>query len=180
MSVRLFVGNLAYDVTEDELRQLFSAAGSPSLVRIPTDRETGKPRGFAFVEFAERQEAEEAIRQLHQQIFKGRPLAVNEARPREERPMGAPRESVRPPSYTDFSMPPDQGAAHREAKRSFGPDAPRGGKKRPEKTATRQQERAPKGYSKPKVDRSFRLAEDDDELDDFSRWKKEDTSDTDE
>ncbi|MHB8766406.1 MAG: RNA recognition motif domain-containing protein, partial [Deferrisomatales bacterium] len=83
MSVRLFVGNLPYDVTEAELSALFSAVTAPSYVRVPTDRETGKPRGFAFVEFHERAQAEEAIRRFHQQVFKGRPLAVNEARPRE-------------------------------------------------------------------------------------------------
>ena len=51
MSVRLFVGNLAFDVTESDVRELFSAAGAVLQVRIPTDRETGKPRGFAFVDF---------------------------------------------------------------------------------------------------------------------------------
>jgi len=77
MSVRLFVGNLAYDVTEADLKELFSAVGSAPSVRIPTDRETGKSRGFAFVEFGSPAEAEEAIRRFQQQLFKGRPLVVN-------------------------------------------------------------------------------------------------------
>ena len=92
MSVRLFVGNLAYDVTEAELVEFFSASAPPLSVRLLTDRETGKPRGFAFVEFSDAAQAEEAIRRFHQQVFKGRPLVVNEARPREEG--GAPRPSA--------------------------------------------------------------------------------------
>ena len=84
MSVRIFVGNLAYDVTEAELREFFSAVGTPLSVRVLTDRETGKPRGFAFVEFSDAAQAEESVRRFHEQVFKGRPLVVNEARPREE------------------------------------------------------------------------------------------------
>ena len=89
MAVRLYVGNLAYDVTESELRELFSGAGAPSSVRLPTDRETGKARGFGFVEYVDRAGAEEAVRRFHQQLFKGRALIVNEARARDEAP--APR-----------------------------------------------------------------------------------------
>ena len=80
MSVRLFVGNLAFDVTEAELKEFVSAVAPPSQVRLPTDRETGKPRGFAFVDFDDRAQAEEAIRRFHQQMFKGRALAVRSAR----------------------------------------------------------------------------------------------------
>src|SRR5712691_6811422 len=89
MSVRLFVGNLPYDATEDEIRQHFSTAGNLSYVSIPLDRETGKKRGFAFVEFGDPQQAQEAIRQFNNQPFKGRPLAVNEARAREAGPRPA-------------------------------------------------------------------------------------------
>src|SRR6059036_546625 len=89
MSVRLFVGNLPYDATEVEIRQHFSTVGNLSYVSIPLDRETGKKRGFAFVEFADAQQAQEAIRQFNNQPFKGRPLAVNEARAREAGPRPA-------------------------------------------------------------------------------------------
>src|SRR5215467_9968780 len=89
MSVRLFVGNLPYDATEDEIRQHFSTVGNLSYVSIPLDRETGRKRGFAFVEFADAQQAQEAIRQFNNQPFKGRALAVNEARAREAGPRPA-------------------------------------------------------------------------------------------
>src|SRR6185437_12410997 len=88
MSVRLFIGNLPYTATEAELRQHLSSVGEPSSVVLPVDRETGRPRGFAFVDYADRAVAEEAIRRFDQQPFKGRPLAVSEARPREERGPG--------------------------------------------------------------------------------------------
>ena len=68
MTVRLFVGNLPYDVTEAELRAHFTAMGPLSSLALPTDRDTGKPRGFAFVEFRERTDAEEAIRRLNNQL----------------------------------------------------------------------------------------------------------------
>src|SRR5262245_50440433 len=86
MPVRLFVGNLPYDATEEEIRSHFSRAGSVLNVFIPVDRETGRKRGFAFVEFSDSAVAQEAIRLFHSQPFKGRPLAVNEARARESRP----------------------------------------------------------------------------------------------
>ena len=85
MAVRLFVGNLAYDVTEAELREHFAAVGPLSYISLPTDRDTGKPRGFAFIEFSARADAEEAMRRLNNQEFKGRQLAVNEARARDDR-----------------------------------------------------------------------------------------------
>src|ERR1044071_5419375 len=80
MPVRLFVGNLPYSTTEVELREHFSAVGPLVYVRLATDRESGKPRGFAFVEFNDRAQAEEAVRRFNNQLFKGRPIAVNEAR----------------------------------------------------------------------------------------------------
>src|SRR5262249_57840554 len=110
MSVRLFVGNLPYEATEDEIRQHFSPVGNLSYVSIPLDRETGRKRGFAFVEFADAQQAQEAIRQFNNQPFKGRALAVNEARAREAgpRPAGAGgfRSSLRPPPSTRPTPPP--------------------------------------------------------------------------
>jgi len=91
MSVRLFIGNLPYSATEAELREHLSSVGEPSSVVLPVDRETGRPRGFAFVDYADRAVAEEAIRKFDQALFKGRGLAVSEARPREERGPGGPR-----------------------------------------------------------------------------------------
>ena len=98
MSVRLFVGNLPYVATEADIRQHFGTVGDPMQIVIPTDRDTGRPRGFAFVDYDDRGVAERAIQQLHGQPFKGRPLSVSEARPREARPpMGAGGFSPRPP-----------------------------------------------------------------------------------
>jgi RNA recognition motif-containing protein len=91
MSVRLFIGNLPYSATEAELREHLSSVGVPTSVVLPVDRETGRPRGFAFVDYADRAVAEEAIRKFDQAPFKGRGLAVSEARPREERGPGGPR-----------------------------------------------------------------------------------------
>lgn len=90
MSARLFVGNLPFDMTETDLREFFSPIGSLSTVIIPTDRDTGKPRGFAFVEFDDPAQAEEASRQLNNKMFKGRAIAINEARAKESRSNAAP------------------------------------------------------------------------------------------
>jgi len=86
MPVRLFVGNLPYDATEEDIRTHFATAGSVLNVFVPLDRETGRKRGFAFVEFNDATEAQEAIRLFNNQPFRGRPLAVNEARAKESRP----------------------------------------------------------------------------------------------
>ncbi len=149
MAVRLFVGNLAYDVTEAELREFLSPAGSVVSVRLPADRETGRPRGFAFVEFAEAAQAEEAIRRFNQQVFKGRPLVINEARPREEGSGPRPSAPGRP-SWSGEQGP----AGPSQPKRNFGPDAPprsmRKGKGRSAKG-----ERAPKGPLKERVRGQF-------------------------
>jgi cold-inducible RNA-binding protein len=88
VAVRLFVGNMPYGATEADLRAHFSAVGAPSQIVIPVDRDTGRPRGFAFVEFLDRPMAEQAITRFNQQPFMGRSLSVSEARPREERPAG--------------------------------------------------------------------------------------------
>jgi hypothetical protein len=87
----LFIGNLPYGASEADLRAHFASVAEPSHVVMPVDRETGRPRGFAFVEFAERPVAEEVIKRFDQQPFQGRNLAVSEARAREDRPPGAPR-----------------------------------------------------------------------------------------
>jgi cold-inducible RNA-binding protein len=90
LAVRLFIGNLPYGASEADLRAHFAAVAEPSHVAMPVDRETGRPRGFAFVEFAERSVAEEVIRKFDSQPFQGRPLAVSEARAREDRPPPRP------------------------------------------------------------------------------------------
>ncbi len=88
MPVRLFIGNLPYSATEADLRAHFSAIAEPTHVVMPVDRETGRPRGFAFVEFGERSVAEQVIQKFNSQPFQGRNLAVSEARAREDRPPG--------------------------------------------------------------------------------------------
>jgi RNA recognition motif-containing protein len=87
------VGNLPYQATEDDLRTHFSQVGQPTQIVRPLDRETGRARGFAFVEFADRAVAEDAIKKFDGQLFMGRPLAVSEARAREERGPGGPPRS---------------------------------------------------------------------------------------
>jgi cold-inducible RNA-binding protein len=89
MATKLFVGNLTYTSTENDLQDHFSQAGSVLSVNIMQDRATGRSRGFAFIEMASPADAEKAIAMFHQKDFQGRPLTVNEARPREERPPGA-------------------------------------------------------------------------------------------
>jgi len=91
LAVRLFIGNLPYSASEADLRAHFAAVAEPSHVVMPVDRETGRPRGFAFVEFAERAVAEDVIKRFDAQPFQGRNLAVSEARAREDRPPGGPR-----------------------------------------------------------------------------------------
>jgi RNA recognition motif-containing protein len=84
----LFVGNLTFDTTEDALRDLFSPFGEVQEVRIMTDRDTGKSRGFAFVEMVQDDDAAKAIAALNGKDFGGRALTINEARPRPERSGG--------------------------------------------------------------------------------------------
>ena len=90
MSAKLFVGNLSYQATEEDLRELFQQAGAVQSVRIITDQFTGRPRGFGFVEMSTKEEAERAIDQLNGRLFRDRNLVVNEARPQPSRPPGGP------------------------------------------------------------------------------------------
>ena len=83
MSKRIYVGNLPFSASDDEIRSLFSEHGEVEAVNLITDRETGRPRGFGFVEMSSG--ADEAIQALHQTDMGGRALNVNEARPRQER-----------------------------------------------------------------------------------------------
>jgi len=82
--MRIYVGNLAYDVTEDELREQFAEFGEVTSVSIPIDRDSGRSRGYGFVDMPVGGQAEAAILALSGKSYKGRPLTVNEARPRAE------------------------------------------------------------------------------------------------
>ena len=88
MDAKMYVGNLSYDVTQEELQALFEAHGAVSDVFIVKDRESGRPRGFAFVTMETKESMDAAIEALNGADFMGRNLAINEARPREERPSG--------------------------------------------------------------------------------------------
>jgi cold-inducible RNA-binding protein len=88
MSVKLYVGNLPHSMTEAELNELFTEAGNVASAKIITDRQTGQPRGFGFVEMETKMEAEKAISMLNGRTVDGRPLTVNEARPQEKRSFG--------------------------------------------------------------------------------------------
>ena len=88
MSKKLYVGNLSYSVGNRELESLFAAYGAVSSASVVTDRDTGRSKGFGFVEMSSEQEANAAIAALHGKDVEGRNLTVNEARPREERSGG--------------------------------------------------------------------------------------------
>jgi len=168
LAVRLFVGNLPYSATEADLRVHFSAVAEPSHVAMPVDRETGRPRGFAFVEFVERDKAQEVIDRFNAQPFQGRNLAVSEARAREDRPaggfsgprpgggggFGGPRPGggfggPRPggpggfsPRPGGFGGPPSGPPGSRDRSANFGPPAP---PKRLRGKKGQQQESKPRG-----------------------------------
>jgi RNA recognition motif-containing protein len=201
MPVRLFVGNLPYETSEAELRQHFAAVGSLSHVFLPVDRETGRPRGFAFVEFLDKAQADAAITRLNNQPFKGRMLSVSEARAREDRPAGGgsggygrppggpggpggpPRTdwAPRPPRPMGPGGPAGPPSAAEGRARNFGPDAPRRGKAKP----TRRREEGPKGPIRVKaggriydVD-DFDQAVQEDEVDVFDPFAKDEADVTD-
>ena len=186
MAVRLFVGNLSYSTTEADLRTYFGSVAPPSQIVLPVDRETGRPRGFAFVEYLDRGQAEQAIQKFNGQVFNGRPLAVSEARAREDRgpggprpggPMGGPRPggggfgprpgggggfAPRSPSFGG-PRPFDPSAPAPPRSRNFGPDAkPQRG---PNAKAKKKEAERPRGPIPLKATgRSFSL--DDDSPDD--------------
>lgn len=204
MAVRLFVGNLAYSTTEADLRTYFGTVAPPAQVVLPVDRETGRPRGFAFVEFIDRAHAEQAIQRFNGQPFNGRPLAVSEARAREDRgPAGPPRPggyssgprpgggfAPRPPGSFGGPRPFDSGTSAPGGapgrSRNFGPDAKpqRGGSAKSKK----------KGDDKPRgpiplknTGRSFSLDDVDspdealpDDIDDIATSKPDEGVDEDE
>jgi len=110
------VGNLSFDVTREELIEAFSEAGRVVDAKVPTDRETGRPRGFAFVEFEEEEAVPRCIAKMHGQDLKGRPLRVNEAENRPPRPPGGSgfsRGSGPPPRDPGYSRP--SGGGYRAA-----------------------------------------------------------------
>lgn len=172
MAVRLFIGNLPYSASEADLRAHFASVAEPSHVAMPVDRETGRPRGFAFVEFADRTVAEEVIRRFDQQTFQGRPLAVSEARAREDRPpRPAGGYAPRPPGGGGFGGPrpggggfpprpggggfaprgpggPPAAPGARDRSANFGPPAP---PKRLRGKKSAQQEHRPRGPIKEKT-----------------------------
>src|SRR5262245_48060139 len=88
MSKKLYVGNLSYSTDETQVRELFAQAGEVTSVSLITDRDTGRPKGFGFVEMSTDEQANEAIRRFNGFTVDNRALTVNEARPREERSGG--------------------------------------------------------------------------------------------
>jgi len=191
MSVRLFVGNLPYSATEADIRQHFGTIGDPIQVVIPTDRDTGRPRGFAFVDYEDRGVAERAIQQLHGQPFKGRPLSVSEARPREARPPAGAGgfSSPRPPMGGGPPRPPMGGAPSGDvgpyrqprsgggggdSNRNFGPNKPPKGRGGSNFSKSRNQEGKARGPLKERLSgRMFSVDED-------SRFRDEDDTGVDE
>lgn len=85
MKNKLYVGNLSYDVTDELLSNHFSQVGTVTSAMVITDRDSGRSKGFGFVEFATEEEATKAIEMFNEQEFEGRSLLVNEARPRKPR-----------------------------------------------------------------------------------------------
>jgi RNA recognition motif-containing protein len=168
MPVRLFVGNLPYETTEAELKEHFSAVAAPSYIYLPTDRESGRPRGFAFVEFDNQAHADEAIRRFNNQLFKGRPLAVNEARARDSSPGPRRNAAAAPPPRTNAADRPEVGAQPGRgpaAGRQFGPDAPpRRNRKRTNRPMDN--ERAPKRPMREQVRGRFFAGDVEDDDDD--------------
>lgn len=86
MAINLFVGNLPYSMTSDDLAQTFAQAGTVVSAKVISDKYSGRSRGFGFVEMSSDEEAKKAIEMFNEKDINGRPLVVNEARPREDRP----------------------------------------------------------------------------------------------
>ena len=82
--MNIYVGNLSYDITEEDLRTSFEDHGDVESAKVIMDRETGRSKGFGFVEMSDASEAQAAIRELNEAVMSGRPLRVNEAKPRRE------------------------------------------------------------------------------------------------
>ena len=119
MQNKVFVGNLNFQTTEDELRQLFSQSGEVVSVSIPTDRMSGRPRGFAFVEFASSEAAASAIERFNDQELGGRNLRVNEATERAPRPAMGGEGYGAPDRPRSFARPKGSRRNLRARKRGF-------------------------------------------------------------
>jgi cold-inducible RNA-binding protein len=89
MTKKLYVGNMSYDTTQEQIRALFTQAGEVTEINLITDRDTGRPKGFGFVEMATEEGSKEAIKRFNGHSMADRALTVNEARPREERSGGS-------------------------------------------------------------------------------------------
>lgn len=96
MSTKLYVGNLPYETTEQDLQTLFESVGQINTITVVKDRETGRPRGFAFVEMSDSDGAQRAISELDKHQYGGRSLTVNEAKPMAARSDGGRRERQQP------------------------------------------------------------------------------------
>ena len=130
MAVRLFIGNLPYSATEADVRAHMASVAPPLSVVLPMDRETGRPRGFAFVDYDDLATATEVIRRLNGNLFLGRTLSVSEARPREDRGPRPPMAGYSgPPTGSPARMAPS-GPPSANRERNFGPPAPPKGKGR--------------------------------------------------
>ena len=170
MTVRLFIGNLAYEVTGAELKKLFSTVGPIAYLYLPTDRATGKPRGFAFLDFDERAHAEEAVRRFNNQMFMGRALAVSEARAKEDRPRAgtAGRAQGLPPKPAANQKAAGPAMRKQEGGDTFfSEDRPRRNRNKPKKGRP-QSERAPKAPMREVVKGQFFGGDEDDFSDDDS------------
>jgi len=88
MNTKMYVGNLSFDTNDHDLRELFSSHGTVTEISLPMDRDTGRPRGFAFVTMETAEGMNSCIKALNGKSWQGRPLTINEARPREERAGG--------------------------------------------------------------------------------------------
>lgn len=100
MDTKLYVGNMSYDTTEADLRTMFSEAGTVESVDVIKDRDSGRPKGFAFIVMSTQAEAEKAISMFNEKSVNDRPLTVNIARPREDRTAGGGRGYQNRPAHS--------------------------------------------------------------------------------
>jgi RNA recognition motif-containing protein len=113
MDIKLYVGNLSYDTTEEDLRTLFSGAGTVTSVSLIKDRDTGRSKGFAFIEMSSQSEAELAIKSLDGTSMGNREIKVNKARPPEERPYSGYSNRSGKGGYRDHNRRSGKGGSRR-------------------------------------------------------------------
>lgn len=178
MSKKVFVAKFSHDTTDAELRELFSAAGAVASVVVPTDRQTGQKRGFAFIDFQDEGSAEEAIRRFNNYNFKGRTIVVTEARPPQPGPSRFRPNSSRPssPRPGGFSRPAPTGErSSRESDKSLSTETRRPQRSRKRKFGDPKKSqpgefKAPRGpIAERRTDRFFYLGDsgEDEEIPDF-------------